>query len=132
MLKSRWFKVLNDLWGNKTRTGLIVLSIAVGLFAVGTIVSARAILTEGMAESFAAINPSSGTVRTDELFEEDFIQAAFAQRRKTLRNTLKGLIDADELEALGMMGYGDYCVKKNSRNRTRRRCGGFPAGRSAS
>jgi putative ABC transport system permease protein len=54
---------------------LIVLSIAVGLFAVGAIVSAQTILSEGMAQSFAAINPSSGTVRTDELFEEDFLQA---------------------------------------------------------
>jgi putative ABC transport system permease protein len=80
MLRSRWFKIINDLWGNKTRTVLIVLSIAVGLFAVGTIVSAQAILTEGMAESFAAINPSSGTVRTDELFEEDFIQAVRSMR----------------------------------------------------
>jgi putative ABC transport system permease protein len=75
MLRSRWHKVLNDLWGNKIRTVLIVLSIAVGLFAVGTIVSAQAILSDGMAESFAAINPSSGTVRTDELFEKDFIEA---------------------------------------------------------
>ncbi len=75
MLRSRWSKVLNDLWSNKTRTMLIVLSIAVGLFAVGTIVSAQTILSEGMAKSFAAINPSSGTVRTDELFEEDFVQA---------------------------------------------------------
>jgi putative ABC transport system permease protein len=80
VLKSRWFKVLNDLWGNKTRTMLIVLSIAVGLFAMGTIVSAQTILTEGMAESFAAINPSSGTVRTDELFEVDFIQAVRGMR----------------------------------------------------
>lgn len=80
MLKSRWVKVLNDLWGNKTRTMLIVLSIAVGLFAVGTIISAQTILSKGMAESFAAINPSSGTVRTDELFEEDFIQAVRGMR----------------------------------------------------
>lgn len=80
MLKSRWVKVLNDLWGNKTRTMLIVLSIAVGLFAMGTIVSAQTILSEGMAESFAAINPSSGTVRTDELFEEDFTEAVRGMR----------------------------------------------------
>jgi len=39
MLSSRWYKIWHDLWGNKTRTLLIVLSIAVGLFAVGTIVS---------------------------------------------------------------------------------------------
>ena len=30
------------------------------------------------------------------------VQAAFAQRRKTLRNKMKGLIDGDGLEALGI------------------------------
>ena len=64
MLRSRWHKVLNDLWGNKIRTFLIVLSIAVGLFAVGTIISARSILSTEMAKSYVAINPSSGTVRS--------------------------------------------------------------------
>jgi len=80
MISSRWHKVLNDLWGNKTRTILIVLSIAVGLFAMGTIVSARSILAEGMAESFAAINPSTGTVRTLELFDENFVRSVRAMR----------------------------------------------------
>jgi putative ABC transport system permease protein len=80
MLSSRWHKVLNDLLGNRTRTLLIVLSIAVGLFALGTIVSAREILNEGMAESFAAINPSTGTVRTLELFDEDFVRSVRAMR----------------------------------------------------
>jgi putative ABC transport system permease protein len=80
MLGSRWHKILNDLWGNKTRTFLIVLSITVGLFAMGTIASARVILAGGMAESFAAINPSSGTVRTLELFEEDFVRSVRAMR----------------------------------------------------
>lgn len=80
MLSSRWYKVLNDLWGNKTRTMLIVLSIAVGLFAVGTIISARTILSTGLAESFAAINPSSGTVRTLELFDEDFVRSVRVMR----------------------------------------------------
>ncbi len=80
MNSSRWHKVLNDLWGNKTRTILIVLSIAVGLFAMGTIVSARTILADGMAESFAAINPSTGTVRTLELFDEDFVRSVRAMR----------------------------------------------------
>jgi 16S rRNA (adenine1518-N6/adenine1519-N6)-dimethyltransferase len=30
------------------------------------------------------------------------VQASFAQRRKTLRNNLKGLIDGDGLEVLGI------------------------------
>jgi len=75
MLRARWYKVINDLFGNKTRTLLIVLSMSVGLFALGIILSARTILSDGLAESFAAINPSSGTVRTAELFEEEFIES---------------------------------------------------------
>ncbi|MGE5464254.1 MAG: ABC transporter permease [Syntrophothermus sp.] len=75
MLRPRWYKVIHDLFGNKTRTLLIVLSMAVGLFAIGIILSARTILSDGLASSFAAIHPSSGTVRTVELFDENFIQS---------------------------------------------------------
>jgi len=78
MFNTRWYKVLNDLIGNKTRTLLIVLSIAVGLFAVGTIVSARTLLSTEMARSYAAINPSDSIVRTVELFDEDFVRAVRA------------------------------------------------------
>ncbi|NOH02391.1 MAG: hypothetical protein HND47_10800 [Chloroflexi bacterium] len=86
MLKARWFKVINDLFGNKTRTLLIVLSMSVGLFALGIILSARTILSEGLAESFAEINPSSGTVRTIELFDEDFLESV---------RSMKEIQDAD-------------------------------------
>jgi putative ABC transport system permease protein len=75
MLRPRWYKVIHDLFGNKTRTLLIVLSMAVGLFAIGIILSARSILSEGLARSFAAIHPSSGTVRTIEPFNEDFLES---------------------------------------------------------
>ncbi|MGC9393876.1 MAG: ABC transporter permease [Anaerolineae bacterium] len=78
MLATRWYKVFNDLTGNKTRTLLIVLSIAVGLFAIGTIVSARTLLSTEMARSYAAINPSDGIVRTMELFDEDFVRTVRA------------------------------------------------------
>ena len=43
--------VLHDLLGSKTRTVLIVLSMAVGLFAVGIILSARATPTAARAPS---------------------------------------------------------------------------------
>ncbi len=75
MLRARWYKVLHDLLGSKTRTVLIVLSMAVGLFAVGIILSARAILMDGLARSFAAISPSSGVVHTTEFFDEGFIRS---------------------------------------------------------
>ncbi len=38
-LKPRWSKVFTDLWDDKTRTGLVVASIAAGVFAVGMAVS---------------------------------------------------------------------------------------------
>jgi 16S rRNA (adenine1518-N6/adenine1519-N6)-dimethyltransferase len=38
----------------------------------------------------------------DETKLRQIVQAAFAQRRKTLRNNMKGLIDGDGLEALGI------------------------------
>ncbi len=78
MISARWTKIINDLWGNKLRTLLIVLSIAVGLFAVGAIVSTRAILAAGMAQAFAAINPSHGIVTTLEPFDDGFVQAVAA------------------------------------------------------
>ena len=37
-LRPRWHKVLRDLWGNKVRTILVVLSIAIGVFAIGMII----------------------------------------------------------------------------------------------
>lgn len=113
MIKSRWVKVLNDLWGNRTRTMLIVLSIAVGLFAVGTIVSAQAILSEGMAESFAAIHPSSGTVRTGELFEDDFVQAVRGMRNVAEADARRAFdvrvkIGPDEWTNLRVFAVPDY------------------------
>ena len=78
MPSARWKKVIHDVLGSKTRTALIVLSMAVGLFAVGIILSARTILSDGLARSFAAIDPSSGTVRTIQLFEDDFVRSVRA------------------------------------------------------
>jgi putative ABC transport system permease protein len=75
MLRPRWYKSLNDLSGNKARTLLIVLSMAVGLFAVGIVLSASSILSVGLARSFAAVNPASGTLRTAQLFDEDFLES---------------------------------------------------------
>lgn len=72
MLRPRWKKVLRDLWYNKTRTLLVVLSIAVGVFAFGAIAAARANILEGLNESFLSINPVSATIKT-EPFHDDMV-----------------------------------------------------------
>lgn len=58
MLSPRWRKVLRDLWSNKTRTLLVVLSIAVGVFAVGMIASSQIILANNLSASYAKTNPA--------------------------------------------------------------------------
>jgi putative ABC transport system permease protein len=75
MLRPRWKKVLRDLFANRTRTALVVLSIAVGVFAFGTILAARVILYDALRSSFLAVNPASATILT-EPFDDDLVDAA--------------------------------------------------------
>ena len=71
--RPRWSKVVSDLWETKSRTLLVVASIAVGVFAVGMIMSAYIIISEDINVSFAAINPVNIDIRTDP-FHEDFVR----------------------------------------------------------
>jgi putative ABC transport system permease protein len=41
MIRTRWIKVLIDLWSNRSRTLVVALAIAVGVYAVGTVISTR-------------------------------------------------------------------------------------------
>jgi putative ABC transport system permease protein len=50
------------LWGNKTRTVLVVMSIAVGVFAVGVIASTQMLLSSDLSSSYAATDPSSAAL----------------------------------------------------------------------
>ncbi|HEV2358800.1 MAG TPA: ABC transporter permease [bacterium] len=74
-MSPRWRKVARDLWGNKTRTALVVLSIAVGVFAVGMITASRTMLTRGLAADYGASHPSSATIYTNEPFDDDVVNA---------------------------------------------------------
>ena len=73
-VRPRWNKVLADLWDNKTRTLLVVASIAVGVFAIGTIITAYMILSEDIHVSYAAVNPANIEIMTDP-FDDDFLSS---------------------------------------------------------
>jgi len=73
LLKPRWRKVFSDLWEDRTRTGLVVASIAVGVFAIGMIISAYLILREDIDRSYAAIDPPNIKIATDP-FDKDLVQ----------------------------------------------------------
>jgi putative ABC transport system permease protein len=58
-MRPRWRKVLSDLWDNKARTLLVVLSIAVGVFAVGMIAGAYEIISQDLGVSYASGSPAN-------------------------------------------------------------------------
>ena len=73
-MSPRWHKALSDVLSSKTRTVLVVLSIAVGVFAVGTIMGAQAMVSEDLNRDYVATNPSSAVIFT-ERFDEDLLAA---------------------------------------------------------
>lgn len=74
MISPRWRKILNDLWSNRSRTLLVVLSIAVGVFAVGAIASTYYVLSEDVKADFLAANPHDSMIYTS-YFDDDLLAA---------------------------------------------------------
>jgi putative ABC transport system permease protein len=71
-IRPRWRKVISDLWGNKSRSLLVVASIAVGLFAVGIIVASYDILSEDMRTGYSSTNPANIQILSDS-FDGDLV-----------------------------------------------------------
>ena len=68
-----WYKVWFDLWHNKTRTFLAVLSIAAGVFAVGAIFGMSEMLNTNMNQSHRAVLPTHINVSLATLVDEKVI-----------------------------------------------------------
>lgn len=66
-LSTPWRKALRDLWLNKARTILVILAIATGVFGLGLVLDAYAILTREMNENYVRTNPASATLYTEPL-----------------------------------------------------------------
>jgi putative ABC transport system permease protein len=61
-MSSRWKKVLADFWGNKSRTFLIIITIAVGVLAVGFNTNLGLYMAESMDGDYLSASPSEATV----------------------------------------------------------------------
>lgn len=90
-MRPRWRKVLSDLWDNKLRTLLVVLSIAVGVFAVGMIAGAYVIISEDLGASYASGNPANL-----QLYTTDF--------DSTILNTIENLDGVKQAEGRREIG----------------------------
>ena len=106
-LKPRYKKVFADLWGNKSRTVLVVLSIAIGVFAVGMVANAYLILDEASTVGYQTVNPTSAFIVAspfdDELVDSirDMPEVADAEGKRVqeVRMTLNGRSYATTLSA---------------------------------
>lgn len=74
LMSPRWRKVWMDLWGNKLRTLLVMLSISVGVFAVGMVYSSFLMFERDLAGSWGVAAPTSASLYADP-FEEDLVQS---------------------------------------------------------
>ena len=74
LIRTRWRKVMLDLWGNKTRTLLVISAIAVGVFAIGFIASAQAILIRELQRDYQNLNAAAAYVFT-EPFDDRLVES---------------------------------------------------------
>ncbi len=103
LIKPRWSKVISDLWDNKMRTLLVVASIAVGVFSIGAIASAYAILAVDIHHSYASTNPVNVEIWMDP-FYEDF---------ERIIERVPGVENAEGRRIFGVRGSQDGEVWKN-------------------
>ena len=94
-LPPRWRKVLSDLTSHKSRTALVVLSIAVGVFAIAVVMGGRGVLLREFDEDYASSRPPDAEYTTSDFSESQLhevqrqpeVAVAEARRRLALRFT---------------------------------------------
>ncbi|MEK9163495.1 MAG: FtsX-like permease family protein [Chloroflexota bacterium] len=115
----RWRKVVRDIWGNKTRTMLVVLSIAAGIFAIGTINTTQIILANDLNAVYATIDPPSAIIGVSP-FREDVLDAVRAMpevkdadARRTISVRVKtGNNEWNDMALYAVRDYRDIRVDK--------------------
>ncbi len=97
-------KIIQDIWLYKTRTLLIVLTIAIGVFAVGTIARTWLLLSRELATSYTAVNPTSAVIVVEGVVTDDIVKAiqnmpdvGQAEGRYRLSSQLVGPNDSRQL-----------------------------------
>jgi putative ABC transport system permease protein len=62
---TRWRKTWRDLWRHRARSGLVVLAVALGLTAAGTVLNAWALVERATEQGFRGSQPVSATLVLD-------------------------------------------------------------------
>lgn len=64
VIRPRLQKVMTDLWGNVTRSILVVASIAVGLIAIGIITTIYVVVSNDIRAGYRAVSPTNINIQT--------------------------------------------------------------------
>jgi putative ABC transport system permease protein len=91
-MRPRWRKVIHDLIDNKSRTVLVVLSIAVGVFSIGVIAGTFMIISNDMSKGYAANNPMNIEIRGE----------GFSESQVSLVANMRGIEDAEGRRVVNM------------------------------
>jgi putative ABC transport system permease protein len=65
MLSLRWKKVLRDLWINRSRSGLAILAMTIGMMGASAVLCAYSILVRELDANYMKTNPASAIIVTD-------------------------------------------------------------------
>jgi putative ABC transport system permease protein len=113
MLSPRWHKVLADLRSNKARTVLVVLSIAVGVFAIGMVGGSNLMMAEALHSTYRTTNPASAQITTVDPFGDELLETIARMRavdeaegRRTV--AVRVQTGADRWRTLQLVALADY------------------------
>ena len=112
MFSTRWRKVVRELWSNRTRTMLVIASIAVGIFAVGTVQLLRSVILSELKVIYAETNVAQAVIFTNGVDQDQLdavgrmSEVADVQGRSTL--ALKVQTAPDKQETLLVNSIDDF------------------------
>jgi putative ABC transport system permease protein len=114
-----WRKAFRDVWQERMRTLLVILSIALGVAAFESVMSAYSVLTRELDRGYLATNPASAVFRTDPIDDKlvsDVLAnpaVSDAEPRRVVGGQIKtGPMQWRPLMLFVVKDYGDIRVSK--------------------
>ncbi|HRW09606.1 MAG TPA: FtsX-like permease family protein [Caldilineaceae bacterium] len=111
-LDPRWQKVVRDIVSNKTRTILVVLSIAVGIAALGMVTGSHVVMSHDLPTAYARINPTHGIIGLSG-FDENLVQSIarmpeIAEAEGKTRIGVQVNVGADQWQDIRIFALADF------------------------
>ncbi len=121
MIAPRWRKVLRDIWVNRARTILIVLTLAAGVFAIGTIGATAVTVQRQVPEQYQEIRPAHLIFTTspfdvemaESLTSTPGVSDVEARRNLSVQMLKDEATDTwRDLQIFAIADFGEQCVDK--------------------